>query len=226
MTRWRPASGHGVASVDSKNVPGVQENFALLAPLESKKVVGNPEGPEHGMDAAGVLLHQHVIAVLRVRSRVGEKGKPVRHRELLGGLARAAWERICELMVAAAGEESLRPEKASEHRGGLDSVESEFLSTNDDGFRDLVVGVEFEDQIASDGGGAHVIYGAANVRTRISRGTDEQPPEPTRRPRSTRAESLVCAFRKPLRLVQRDRRGPNQILGMTHQLSFHQTPIP
>ena len=31
------------------------------------------------------------------------------HRELLGGLARAAWETVRELMVAATGEESLRP---------------------------------------------------------------------------------------------------------------------
>lgn len=30
---------------------------------------------------------------------------------------------------------------------------------NDDGFRDLVVGVEFEDQVADNAGGAHVIYG-------------------------------------------------------------------
>jgi hypothetical protein len=31
------------------------------------------------------------------------------HRELLGGLARAAWETVRELMVAGTGEESLRP---------------------------------------------------------------------------------------------------------------------
>ena len=31
------------------------------------------------------------------------------HRELLGGLARAAWGTVCELMMAATGEESLRP---------------------------------------------------------------------------------------------------------------------
>jgi ribosomal protein S27E len=31
------------------------------------------------------------------------------HRELLGGLARAAWETVRELMVAATGEEGLRP---------------------------------------------------------------------------------------------------------------------
>ena len=31
---------------------------------------------------------------------------------------------------------------------------------DDDGFRDLVVGVEFEDQVADDAGAAHVIYGA------------------------------------------------------------------
>ena len=31
------------------------------------------------------------------------------HRELLGGLARAAWETVRELMVAATGEDSLRP---------------------------------------------------------------------------------------------------------------------
>jgi hypothetical protein len=31
------------------------------------------------------------------------------HRELLGGLARAAWETACELMVAAVGDETLRP---------------------------------------------------------------------------------------------------------------------
>jgi hypothetical protein len=31
------------------------------------------------------------------------------HRELLGGLARAAWETVLELMCAAAGEEGMRP---------------------------------------------------------------------------------------------------------------------
>jgi hypothetical protein len=31
------------------------------------------------------------------------------HRELLGGLARAAWETVRELIVAAAGEDGLRP---------------------------------------------------------------------------------------------------------------------
>jgi len=31
------------------------------------------------------------------------------HRELLGGLARAAWETARELMAAAAGDETLRP---------------------------------------------------------------------------------------------------------------------
>ena len=31
------------------------------------------------------------------------------HRDLLGGLARAAWETVRELMVAATGEEGLRP---------------------------------------------------------------------------------------------------------------------
>jgi hypothetical protein len=36
---------------------------------------------------------------------------------------------------------------------------------NDDGFRDLVVGVEFEDQATSDAGGVHVIYGVAGGLT-------------------------------------------------------------
>ncbi len=31
------------------------------------------------------------------------------HRELLGGLARAAWETVLELMIAAAGDEGMRP---------------------------------------------------------------------------------------------------------------------
>ena len=39
---------------------------------------------------------------------------------------------------------------------------------DDDGFRDLIVGVEFEDQVATDAGGAHIIYGIAGGLT----GTD------------------------------------------------------
>ncbi len=39
---------------------------------------------------------------------------------------------------------------------------------DDDGFRDLIVGVEFEDQVASNAGGAHLIYGVAGGLT----GTD------------------------------------------------------
>ncbi len=55
----------------------------------------------------------------KARNRFAENGiqgalkaKPAAfydHRELLGGLARAAWETVRELMVAATGEESLRP---------------------------------------------------------------------------------------------------------------------
>ena len=64
--------------------------------------------------ATAVLLREEVLEEVGHAQWVFVMPKMLRpyflhHRELLGGLARAAWETVCELMVAATGEESLRP---------------------------------------------------------------------------------------------------------------------
>jgi len=64
--------------------------------------------------ATAVLLREEVLEEVGHMQRVFVIPKMLRpyflhHRDLLGGLARAAWETVRELMVAATGEDSLRP---------------------------------------------------------------------------------------------------------------------
>ncbi len=64
--------------------------------------------------ATAVLLREEVLEEVGHAQWVFVMPKMLRpyflhHRELLGGLARAAWGTVCELMVAATGEEGLRP---------------------------------------------------------------------------------------------------------------------
>ncbi len=92
--------------------PDCHEEYLLAFSCKTRELC--PSCAARRAAATAVLLREEVLEEVGHAQWVCVMPKMLRpyflhHRELLGGLARAAWETVRELMVAATGEEGLRP---------------------------------------------------------------------------------------------------------------------
>jgi ribosomal protein S27E len=92
--------------------PDCHEEYLLAFSCKTRELC--PSCAARRAAATAALLREEVLEEVGHAQWVFVMPKMLRpyflhHRELLGGLARAAWETVRELMVAATGEEGLRP---------------------------------------------------------------------------------------------------------------------
>jgi hypothetical protein len=92
--------------------PDCRAEYLLAFPCKTRELC--PSCAARRAAATAALLREEVLEEVGHAQWVFVMPKMLRpyflhHRELLGGLARAAWETVRELMVAATGEEDLRP---------------------------------------------------------------------------------------------------------------------
>ncbi len=105
---WHPAA-NGFARVQCTDC---HEEYLLAFSCKTRELY--PSCAARRAAATAVLLREEVLQEVGHVQWVFVMPQMLRpyflhHRELLGGLARAAWETVRELMVAATGEDSLRP---------------------------------------------------------------------------------------------------------------------
>jgi ribosomal protein S27E len=92
--------------------PDCHEEYLLAFSCKTRELC--PSCAARRAAATAVLLREEVLEEVGHAQWVFVMPKMLRpyflhHRELIGGLARAAWETVRELMVAATGEDGLRP---------------------------------------------------------------------------------------------------------------------
>ena len=92
--------------------PDCHEEYLLAFSCKTRELC--PSCAARRAAATAVLLREEVLEEVGHAQWVFVMPKMLRpyflhHRELLGGLARAAWETVLQLMVAATNEDALRP---------------------------------------------------------------------------------------------------------------------